>query len=82
MREHGAGTTIGEPVGFNVKVLEKGKLAMGLQPSAPFRFDTTAQLTLTGFRPVKGHTYEVEIDANVYSGGGVVLSRRLTLIGT
>ena len=82
LREYGSGTTIGEPVGFNVKVLEKGKLVTSLQPSAPFRFDASGRFALTGFTPVKGHTYEVEVDANVFSGGGVVLSRRLTLIGT
>ncbi len=82
LREYGAGTRTGEIVGFNVRVLENGKLVMSLQPSAAFRVDTTTQLPLTGFRPVKGHTYDVEIDANVYSGGGVVLNRLLTLIGT
>jgi len=82
LREYGAGTKTGETVGFNVKVLEQGKLVASLQPTAPFRIDASARVTLTGFRPVKGHTYVVDIDANVYSGGGVILSRRLTLIGT
>ena len=82
LREYGAGTKAGETVGFNVKVLEKGKLVASLQPTAPFRIDASALVTLTGFRPVKGHTYTVDVDANVYSGGGVTLSRRLTLIAT
>jgi hypothetical protein len=37
---------------------------------------------LLGFRPVKGRTYTVEIVANVFSGGGVMLKRTLTLIAT
>ena len=82
LREYGAGTATGATVGLNVQVLEKGKLITSLQPTAAFRSDASAQLTLTGFRPVKGHTYVVTVDANTYSGGGVTLSRRLTLIAT
>ena len=31
---------------------------------------------------MKGKTYTVEIEANVFSGGGVKLTRTLTLIAT
>ena len=34
-----------------------------------------------GFRPVKGRIYTVQIDANVFSGGGVILSRTFTIVG-
>ena len=52
------------------------------QPTAPFGSDATARVRLTGFRPVKGKTYTVAIEANVFSGGGVVLKRTLTVIAT
>jgi hypothetical protein len=31
---------------------------------------------------VKGRTYTVQVEANVFSGGGVVLKRTLTLVAT
>jgi hypothetical protein len=80
LRAYAAGTKPGEKVGFNVRVLEKGKLVKSAQPNAPFGQDATARFALAGFRPVKGKTYTVEIDANVFSGGGVVLRRTLTLV--
>jgi hypothetical protein len=82
LRAYGAGTKPGELVGFNVRVLEKGRLVSGSQPTAPFGRDATARVTLSGFRPVKGKTYTVEIEANVFSGGGVKLTRTLTLVAT
>jgi aryl-phospho-beta-D-glucosidase BglC (GH1 family) len=82
LRAYGAGTKPGEQVGFNVRIREKGRLVAGLQPAAPFGIDTTAAVRLSGFRPVKGKTYTVEVEANVFSGGGVVLKRTLTLIAT
>jgi hypothetical protein len=82
LRAYAAGTKPGELVGFNVRVLEKGRLVSGSQPTAPFGRDATARVTLSGFRPVKGKKYTVEIEANVYSGGGVKLTRTLTLIAT
>jgi hypothetical protein len=82
LRAYGAGTKPGEMVGFNVKVRDKGRLVFSAQPTAPFGRDTTASVRLTGFRPVKGKTYTVEVEANVFSGGGVVLRRTLTLVAT
>ena len=82
LRAYAAGTKPGELVGFNVVVGEKGKLVMRSQPAASFGQDTTAAVRLLGFRPVKGRTYTVEITANVFSGGGVMLKRTLTLIAT
>jgi hypothetical protein len=82
LRAYGAGTKPGESVGFNVRVREKGRLVFSAQPTAPFGRDTTAALRLVGFRPAKGKTYTVEVAANVFSGGGVVLERTLTLIAT
>jgi hypothetical protein len=82
LRAYASGTKPGERVGFNVKVREKGKLVADAQPTAPFGRDATAPVRLLGFRPVKGRTYTVEIVANVFSGGGVMLKRTLTLIAT
>lgn len=82
LRAYAAGTKPGENVGFNVRILQGRKLVTTTQASAPFGRDTTAPLRLTGFRPVKGRTYTVQVEANTFSGGGVVLKRTLTLIGT
>jgi hypothetical protein len=82
LRAYAAGTKPGERVGFNVHIREKGKLIGSSQPTAPFGRDATASFRLSGFRPVKGRTYTVEVEANVFSGGGVKLKRTLTLIAT
>jgi len=82
LRAYAAGTKPGELVGFNVKVREGAKLVAGGQPTASFGRDATAQVLLAGFLPVKGKTYTVEIEANVFSGGGVKLTRTLTLVAT
>ena len=82
LRAYAAGTKPGENVGFNVRVMEKGKLVKSAQPSAPFKQDTTARFALAGFKPVKGKTYTVQVDANVFSGGGLVLHRTLTLVAS
>jgi hypothetical protein len=82
LRAYGAGTKPGEMVGFNVKVRDKGRLVFSAQPTAPFGRDTTASVRLTGFLPVKGRTYTVDVEANVFSGGGVVLRRTLMLVAT
>ena len=82
LRAYASGTKPGESVGFNVRVLEKGRLIATAQPNAPFGRDATAPVRLTGFRPVKGKTYTVEVVANVFSGGGVALARTLTLVAT
>jgi hypothetical protein len=82
LRAYAAGTKPGEMVGFNVRVLEKGKLVARSQPTAPYRNDATASVRLMAFRPVKGRTYTVQLEANVFSGGGVALKRTLTLKAT
>jgi len=82
LRTYAAGTKPGETVGFNVKVFDRAKLLAGFQPTAPFGRDATARFKLIGFRPVKGKTYKVQVEANVFSGGGVVLRRTLTLVAT
>ena len=82
LRQYGAGTKPGELVGFTVTIRNGNALVASLQPAAPFGIDATSTFRLTGFRPVKGRTYTVTIDANVFSGGGVVLKRTLTLIAT
>jgi len=82
LRAYASGTKPGEQVGFNVKVREKRQLVADSQPTALFGRDATAPVRLLGFRPVKGRTYTVSIEANVFSGGGVMLKRTLTLIAT
>ena len=82
LREYGAGTRFGELVGFNFRVLERGRLVTLGQASAPFGIDTAARIPLAGFTPVKGRTYTVEVVANVFSGGGVELRRVFTLVAT
>ncbi|MBA3245192.1 MAG: cellulase family glycosylhydrolase [Actinobacteria bacterium] len=81
LRQYAAGSKPGERVGFNVKVYEKGKLVADAQPASPLARDATAKVRLLGFRPLKGRTYSVRVDANIFSGGGVVLRRTLTVVG-
>ena len=82
LRAYGVGTKPGEKVGFNIRIFQGSKPVSVLQATAGFGRDTTVPLRLTGFRPVKGATYRVEVDSNVASGGGLELHRTLTLIGT
>jgi Cellulase (glycosyl hydrolase family 5) len=82
LRAYGVGTKPGEKVGFNVRIFQGSKPVSVLQATAGFGRDTTVLLRLTGFRPVKGATYRVEVDSNVASGGGLELHRTLTVIGT
>jgi hypothetical protein len=82
LRAYATGTKPGENIGFNIQVLDKSTLVAGIQPTAPFGRDATARLRLTGFRPVKGKTYTVRLEANVFSGGGLILRRTLTLVAT
>jgi hypothetical protein len=82
LRAYGAGTKAGENVGFNVRIFQGKKPVTSLQVNGAFARDTTAPVRLTGFRPVKGKTYTVSVAANVFSGGGVSLQRRLTVIAT
>jgi hypothetical protein len=79
LRAYAAGTKPGERVGFNVRIFERNKLVANAQPAAPFGRDATARIPLAGFRPVKGKTYTARIEANVFSGGGLVLTRTFTL---
>ncbi len=81
LRQYAAGSRPGERVGFNVKVFEKGKLVADAQPSSPLALDATGKVRLLGFRPVKGHTYTVQVTANIFSGGGIELKRTLTVNG-
>ena len=82
LREYGAGTAAGEAVGVNYRIFDRGKLVANGQASAPFGSDTTVRFRLNGFRPVLKRTYTVEVEANVFSGGGVKLERTLTLLAT
>lgn len=80
LRAYAAGTVPGETVGFLVTIRERGRIVFEVLPTAPFGRDATAVVRLTGFRPVKGRTYTVELESNVFSGGGLILTRKLTLI--
>ena len=83
LRAYAAGTKPGEKVGFNVAGdatrASSSRARSRRRRSAATRRHSSA---LAGFRPVKGKTYTVQIDANVFSGGGVVLHRTLTLVAT
>jgi len=79
LRAYAAGTKPGERVGFTVRVFDGKKLIAVSQPTAPFGRDASARVRL-GFKPVKKKTYTVQLEANVFSGGGVMLKRTLTLI--
>ena len=61
LRAYGAGTRPGETVGFNVKVRNAGKLVASSSRPRRSGCDATATFRLTGFRPVKGRTYTVEV---------------------
>src|SRR5688500_17006989 len=80
LRVYATGTSRGESIGLNVTIRERGRIITSLQPSVPFGIDAAVTFRLTGFRPVKGRTYTVEVLANVFSGGGVQLRRTLTLV--
>jgi hypothetical protein len=80
LRVYGAGVKPGERVFFDLRVLDKRKLVLSSQASAPFGRSATASIRLAGFRPVKGRTYTAQIEANAVSGGGVVLKRTFTLL--
>lgn len=82
LREYGAGTATGEPVGVNFRVFEKGTLVAVGQASAPFGFDATVRVPLTGFAPARKRTYTIQLEANVFSGGGVKLERTFTMLTT
>jgi hypothetical protein len=81
LREYGHGTAAGERVGFNFGVFQRGRLVTRSQTSALFGIDAASRIRLTGFRPVKGRTYTVNVEANVFSGGGLVIKRTLTVVG-
>jgi len=81
LREYAHGTAAGEQVGFNIRVYERGTFIWTGQAAAPFGIDASARISLNGFRPVKGRTYVVELEANVFSGGGLALRRTFTVAG-
>jgi len=80
LRAYRTGTGVGATVGLNVSILDKGRIVKIIQPTAALRRDATVAFRLAGFRPAKGKTYTVNVEANVFSGGGVILKRTLTLI--
>ncbi len=80
LRQYAAGSQWGEPVGFNINVFENQRLVAEGQPSSPFGIDTTAKAELTRFRPVKGHTYTANVTANIFSGGGLQITRTFTIL--
>jgi len=82
LREYAAGTATGEAVGVNFRVFEKGRLVVTGQTNAPFGSDATIRIPLTGFAPLRKRTYTIQLEANVFSGGGVKLVRTFTLLTT
>jgi hypothetical protein len=81
LRDYGHGTAAGETVAFKFRVSQRGRLVTNGQTNAPFGIDAASRIRLNGFRPLKGRTYVVNVEADVFSGGGVIVRRALTVIG-
>jgi Cellulase (glycosyl hydrolase family 5) len=78
-RELAANARPGDTVGISYRVLARGRTVGVGTPATRLAADATARFRLAGFRPAKGVTYVVRVDANTTSGGRA--TRQLTLIG-
>ncbi len=58
----------GGQVGMTWRVTDGSRLMGVAQPVATFRGDQSVTATLTGFKPVKNHTYTLTVDANEANG--------------
>jgi hypothetical protein len=79
LRELAANTRPGDTVGINFRVFLRGRSVASGAPAARLAQDATARFTMAGFRPAKGRTYVVRIQANTANGG--VAAREVTLVG-
>jgi len=80
LRELASNARPGDTVGINFRVFLRGKLVGVGTPATRLAADATARFTLAGFRPAKGTTYVVRVEANTANGGRA--TRELTLVGS
>ena len=79
LRELAANARPGDTVGITFRVFSRGRSVAAGAPATRLAQDATARFTLAGFRPAKGQTYVVRVEANTVNGGRA--SREITLIG-
>jgi hypothetical protein len=79
VRELAANSRPGATVGINFRVFLRGRSVASGSPATRLAQDATVRFTLAGFRPAKGTTYIVRVEANTVNGGRA--ARELTLIG-
>jgi len=79
-RRYCVGDTQGAPIGMTWRVFRGGRLIAVGQQTSPLRIDCTITARLR-FRVVRGQTYVATFDLNSPAGGGVNLTRRLTIRG-
>lgn len=80
LREFASVTSRGAPVGITFRVYLRGRLAAVGQPVSTLGSDAVARFRLLGFRPARGTTYAVRVEANTANAGFV--TRELTIIAT
>jgi Cellulase (glycosyl hydrolase family 5) len=79
-RRYCVGDTPGAPIGMTWRVFRAGRLIAVGQQTSPLRVDCTITARLR-FPVVKRQSYLVTFDLNSPGGGGVNLTRRLTIRG-
>jgi hypothetical protein len=79
-RRYCVGDTLGAPIGMTWRVFRGSRLIAVGQQTSPLRVDCTITARLR-FPVAKGQTYTANFDLNAPAGGGVNLTRRLTIRG-
>jgi len=80
VRRYCVGDTQGAPIGMTWRVFRGGRLIAVGQQTSPLRADCTITARLR-FPVARGQTYVATFDLNSPAGGGVNLTRRLTIRG-
>jgi hypothetical protein len=80
-RRYCVGDSVGAPIGMTWRVFRSGRLIAVGQQTSPLRADCTVTARLQNFRVVRGQSYVATFEMNSPGGGGVQLSRRLTIRG-
>jgi hypothetical protein len=80
-RRYCVGDSVGAPIGMTWRVFRAGRLLAVGQQTSPLRADCTVTARLQNFRVAKGQSYVATFEMNSPGGGGVQLSRRLTIRG-
>ena len=78
LRELASNARPGDTVGINFRVFLLGLSVASGAPATRLAQDATARFSLGGFRPAKGKTYVVRLEANTANGGRA--TRELTLV--